>query len=334
VTVARATTRDVPVKIEAIGTLEATTTVNVKPLVGGELVTVGFSEGQTVRRGQLLFRIDPQPYHAVLAEARARLAGDEARAVDADRELDRAAKLRGRHVVSAADLDKAKAAAAALHATIALDRAAVVAARIDLGHCSIRSPITGRTGALLVHRGNIVKANDAPLVVIKQLRPIEASFSVPGRYLPLLLNRRAALEATIRRQNDHAAYHGQVTFVDNTVDPSTGTVTLKATLSNDNEQLWPGEFVDVSLRLEQQHNVVVVPTQAVQTGQQGNYVFLVKSDDTVWQQAVKLGPEADGVVAVKRGVSAGQTVVTDGQLRLRPGMKIARREALRTEARQ
>lgn len=332
---AQATVRDVPVTLEAIGTIEAHSTVQVKALVQGQLIRVGFAEGEIVKRGQLLFTIDPRPYRAAVAQARAKLAADRARVELADLDAARSKELLARKAGDRQDYDEARANADALHAAIDLDQAAVEQAQLDLDHCTIRSPITGRAGKLLVNQGNVVKSGSTnPLVVIREIQPIYASFALPQRNLDQVVSesQQHSLEATVRRRGDPTPLEGKVTFIDNAVDADSGTITLRAELPNRDGRLWPGEFVDVSLRVGDRPHAVVVPTQAVAAGQKGDYVYVVKADDTVEQRTVEVGPEADGSVVVEHGVTAGEKVVASGQLRLRAGMKVKEAPARTAEA--
>jgi membrane fusion protein, multidrug efflux system len=334
VAVAVAGRETVPVELVAIGAVEAYSTVNVKAQVGGELLRVAFAEGQMVRQGQLLFQIDPRPYRAALAAARARLAIDKAKAVRASLEAKRETRMVKDGTVSRSQLEETRANDEATRAALEADRADIDAAHLNLAHCTIRSPVTGRTGNLLVHPGDVIKANaDGAMVVLRQLRPIYVTFSLPEKHVSELRarSRAADLPATIQvpGQADHV---GKLSFIDNSVDPSTGTILLKALLPNDDEALWPGQFVDVALRLSQRHNAVVIPAHAVQPGQRGPFVYVVRPDRTAEPRDVVLGPEHRGRVVVDSGLVEGESIVTDGQIRLRPGSRVEAR-ALDEEAR-
>jgi multidrug efflux system membrane fusion protein len=313
--------------IRVIGTVESYSTVSVKALVGGELRRVSFEEGQNVRKGQLLFEIDPRPYEAALEQARAQLDRDKAQLKNAQADAERYAGLVEKDYVTPSEYDKVLTSAAALEATVQADDAAVKSAALELEYCTIRSPIDGRTGALMVHRGNIVKANaDTPLVVIEQMDPIYVSFFVPERSLTEIKNRQAegtlTVQATVPDSGSHSVA-GRLSFIDSTVDSQTGTVLLKATFSNPERLLWPGQFVNVGLTLATKNGALVVPTEAIQTGQQGSYVFVVKPDLTVESRPVVTGETMEHESVIEKGVSAGEKIVTDGQLRLVPGAKIA-----------
>ncbi len=318
--------RTVPLQLRAIGNVETIDTVAVKPLVGGELVEVRFREGTDVKTGEVLFTIDPRPYEAALHQAEANLARDEANARNARLEAQRGESLFGQGVLSREQHDALDNSADALDATVRADRAGVEAARLNLGYCTIRSPIDGRAGSLLVQRGNIVKAIDGgPLVVINRVEPVFVSFSLPERRLEEVKAARAAgrlsVEAIVAGEETRPL-SGELTFLDNAVDRTTGTIRLKGTFPNKERRLWPGQFVDVRLSTGARPDVVVVPTPAIQTGQAGTFVFVVGKDLTVEARPVVTGPEVDGSVIVEKGVEAGERVVTDGQIRLVPGAKV------------
>jgi multidrug efflux system membrane fusion protein len=360
VTVASVTQKTVPVEVDAIGNVEAYSTVSVKALVSGELMEVHFQEGREVKTGDLLFKIDPRPFESALKraegnlardtaqlhQAEANLARDTAQARNADVQVRRYEDLLKEGVVAKEVFDQFRTTADAFEATLQADRAAVEFAnaairsdkaaienaRLDLGYCTIRSPMIGRTGNVVVHRGNIVKANEnPPLVVITQIQPIYVSFSVPEQHLSDIKQHMAAgkldVSATIPKQETHAA-GGILTFVDNMVDRSTGTIRLKATFQNREKMLWPGQFVDVSLKLSTRPNCIVVPSRAVQTGQSGQYVFVVKPDFTVESRAVAPLMSTRGETVIEKGLQPGETIVTDGQLRLAPGVKIKVKKSL------
>jgi membrane fusion protein, multidrug efflux system len=316
----------VPLELRAVGNVETIDTVAVKPLVGGELVEVRFREGTDVKAGEVLFTIDPRPYEAALHQAEANLARDEANAHNGRLEAQRGESLFGQGVLSREQFDALNNSADALDAAVRADRAAVEAARLNLGYCTIRSPIDGRTGSLLVQRGNILKAIDGgPLVVINRVDPVFVSFSVPERRLGEVKAARAAgrlsVEAIVAGEETRPL-SGELTFLDNAVDRTTGTIRLKGTFANKERRLWPGQFVDVRLSTGTRPDVVVVPTPAIQTGQSGTFVFVVRRDLTVEARPVVVGPEVDGSVIVEKGVEAGEQVVTDGQIRLVPGAKV------------
>jgi multidrug efflux system membrane fusion protein len=272
VTVATVEQKTVPVSFRAIGNVEPIETVAVRARIGGELQRVFFAEGETVRAGSPLFAIDPRPYRAALAEAEAQLARNTALLAKAEADITRYAGLVQQDYVTKEQYDQITADAAALKAAVAADQANVETARLDLDYCTISSPVTGRTGTLNVKVGNLVKANDdQPLVTINQIRPINASFSVPAQLLPGVIARRAngiKVMAAVPGDSNPAA-EGSLSFVDNTVDTTTGTILLRATFANEDERLWPGQFVDLTVILGEEPGRIVCPSGAVQTGQQG-----------------------------------------------------------------
>jgi multidrug efflux system membrane fusion protein len=318
--------RTVPLQLRAIGNVETIDTVTVKPQVGGEIVGVHFREGTDVKAGQVLFTIDPRPYEAVLHQAEAALARDEANARNARLEAKRGDELFAQGVLAADQHDSLRNAADAQDAAVRADRAAVEVARLNLGYCTIRSPIDGRAGSLLVQRGNLVKAIDGgPLVVINRVDPLFVSFSIPERRLAEVKAARAAGElavVAVVAGEEGRPLSGELTFLDNAVDRTTGMIRLKGTFPNPERRLWPGQFVDVRLSIGSRPDVVVVPTPAVQSGQSGPFVFVVRPDLTVEARPVVTGPEVDGSVIVEKGVEAGERIVTDGQIRLVPGAKV------------
>jgi multidrug efflux system membrane fusion protein len=324
VTVAPATQRDVPVQVKAIGNVEAYSTVQVKSMVGGEIVRAGFTEGQDVRKGQLLFAIDPRPYQAALAQAEGNLARDEAQAANAQAQATRYAALFKDGVVSKEQYDQMVTQAKAATEVVRADHAAVETARVNLAYCTIVSPIDGRTGNVAVKVGNIVKANDVPLVTINQIRPIYVSFSVPQQFLPDIkkYERERKLPVQAKVPNEPADT-GVLTFIDNAVDPQTGMIKLKGTFSNGDHRLWPGQFADVVMTLATDKGAVVVPSAAVQTGQNGQFVFVVTKENKAEMRPVTIGRVVESETVIRSGVQPGEQVVTDGQLRLTPGVKVA-----------
>ncbi|HWB83633.1 MAG TPA: efflux RND transporter periplasmic adaptor subunit [Bryobacteraceae bacterium] len=353
VTVAVAAHRDVPVEIEVIGNVEAYSTISVKAQVGGELTHVYFKEGDYVKKGDLLFTIDPRPLEAALnqaianvardqaslGQAQANLARDEAQARYAESQATRYSQLFQGGIVSKDQAEQLRANADAVSQAVAADKAAIESAqanigaskatvenaRVQLSYTNIRSPIDGRTGVLNVKQGNVVTANTVDLMTINELRPVYVTFAVPEAQLPAIKRYMAVHQLEVRAQpqdNAAAASVGTLTFVDNSVDMTTGTIKLKGTFQNEDRRLWPGEFVRVTLRLTTQPNAVVVPNQAIQTGQDGSFVYVVKPDRTVESRPVKTGVRADQDMVVSEGLEAGETVVTEGQLRLAPGSRV------------
>ena len=331
VTVAVAQQKDVPVQIRAIGRVQPLSTVEVHALVTGQLTNVWFHEGQDVGKGDRLFTIDPRPYQATLAQAQANLARDVAQMQNAESAAARYADLVKKDYVTKEEYDKFTSGAAAARAVVAADRAAVESAQLDLSHCDIRAPIAGRTGGLQVHIGNIVHANDTTsIVVINQIAPIYVQFAVPETQLGSLRARGLSNVpvTALSQQGTTTLATGKLTFIDNTVDVSTGTITLKATFTNENRALWPGQFVTAAVTLQDRPNAVVVPSQAVQTGQRGQYIYVVRQDKSVEMRPVKVTDSDDQEAIIAAGINAGETVVTDGQLRLTPKSKVEVKRAL------
>ncbi len=318
--------RTIPVELRAIGNVEALTTVGIKARIGGQLMRVNFKEGQDVKAGDLLFVIDPRPQEASLKEAQAVLAKDTALAQKAQKDAVRYTDLVHRDFVSKQEYDQIRANAEALKATVAADKVAVENARLNLSYCYIKAPITGRTGNLLAFQGNMIKANeDNPMVVINQVEPIYVNFSVPEMHLTDIKKHmtqgKLQVTAIISKEAGNKAA-GVLTFVNNTVDKATGTILLKGTFANGDHRLWPGQFVDVHLRLTTRPGALLVPSQAIQVGQQGHYVFVVTPEATVEYRPVETGPVLNGETVVEKGLKPKETVVTDGQLRLVPGAKV------------
>lgn len=328
VNVDRAKVRTVPVQIRAIGTARVFATVAVRPRVDGELTEVHFREGEDVKKGDKLFTIDPRPYQTTLARAKAQLDRDQALLRGAELTLERSSRA-GAATVTAEELDRLRTEVTSAGATVAADRAAVRTAELQLGFTTIASPIDGRTGNLLVHAGNLVTAMEAnPLVVINQLSPIAVAFSVPEQHLAAihenLRKRGGKLPVAAGLRDGTPALPGELTFVDNAVDPTTGMVQLKATFPNTDRRLWPGRYVDVVVTLSDRPESVTVPAVAVQDGQDGSYVFVVGKDETAELRPVEVAfvaPDGDAVIA--KGLSGGEMIVTDGHLRVSPGGKVS-----------
>jgi multidrug efflux system membrane fusion protein len=326
VLVATVVEKTVPMELKVIGNVEAYSTVSIKARVGGQLVQVNFQEGQDVEKGQLLFVIDPRPLEAALKQAEANLARDKALANKAQADAVRYAELIRKQFVSQQEYDQAKATAESLAATVKADQVAVENARLMLSYCYIHAPISGRTGNLIAHMGNQIKADaDTAMVVINQIQPIYVSFAIPQQSLPeirrYMAEEKIPVEAIIAGQEDHPEV-GVLTFVNNTVDIATGTIQCKATFANPDKRLWPGLFVNVVVKLSTQPGAILVPAQAIQTSQEGEIVFVVKPDLTVEVRPVEVGRAIDGDVIVTKGLQPGERVVTDGQLRLVPGAKV------------
>jgi len=354
VSVAMAIQQSMPIEIRAVGTVEPSAVIQVKSQIGGTLMGVAFAEGSDVKEDDLLFAIDPRPYEealrqaeaslqrdsALLSQAQANLARDVAQSKSLQADAERYAQLAKDGVVSKSQTDQSTAAAesnkasinadqAAIESTRAAlesDRTAIDTAKLNLSYCEIHSPVSGRVGNLLVHQGNLIAANSATsLVTINRLEPIWVSFGVPEEHLAAI--RKSAegrqLPVSVSLQGDASQKAaGVLSVIDNTVDTTTGTIRLKATFDNKNRLLWPGQFVDAALTLGTQQNVVVVPAEAVQPGLRGQIVYVVKPDKTVETRVVTVGLTRGNMVVIAKGLKSGETVVTDGQLRLFPGAKI------------
>jgi len=330
VTTAKVARRDVPVVLEATGTVEPIRTVQVRAQTDGVITRVAFKEGDEVRAGQLLFQIDPRPYRAGLDKAAATLARDRAMADQAQRDLSRLGDLAAKEYVTAQQLDQAKAQAEQTQATLRADSAAMEQASLDLAYATVRAAISGRTGSVLAKEGNLVRAGSAdPLVVINQLAPIRVRFSLPSTDLAEIRKRVGhdlPVTATPVGTED-AVVSGVLNFVDNAVDTLTGTIALKAAFENKSHTLWPGELVRVRMELNVEKGVLVVPQSAVVTGQEGASLFAVMPDGTVQFRRVQVLRTSDSIAVLAGGVEPGEKVVTDGQLRLTDGAKVQLRES-------
>ncbi len=325
VTVAKVVQKSMPVEIRAIGNVEPYSTVSVKSQVAGEVERVYFQEGQEVRKADLLFTIDSRTFEAALHQAQANLSRDQAEAKLARLQSERYQKLFKEGIASQDQYDRARTSDEALGGALRADQAAVENAKIKLSYCSIYSPLEGRTGSLMVDQGNVVKANEVSLVVIHQIKPVYVNFSVPERFLAEIKTRMAAgnLKVVADIPGDaRGLLQGVLTFVDNAVDTTTGTIHLKGTFTNQDKRLWPGQFVNVVLTLAAQPNAIVVPSRAVQTGQSGEFVFVVKADLTAEMRPIVVSRSLEGEAVVEKGLKPGESVVTDGQLRLVPGGKV------------
>jgi multidrug efflux system membrane fusion protein len=351
--VAVATSEPMPVEVRGVGTVEATQTVEVRSLIEGELVRVGFAEGQDVQQGQVLFEIDSRRYRealrqseaaverdrAEIRQAEAALERDQAQLRNAGAEAARYAQLAKEGIVSKSQLDQfttqadvqrasvsaAQATLERARAALASDLAAVDRAKLELSYCTLRSPIAGRAGALLVHQGNLIRANDTPLVVIHQITPVRVSFNVPEQHAAEIRRQSARRKLEVRvspKDDPDSVARGELVLIDNAVDNTTGTIRLKARLANADRLLWPGQFVHAVLTLDTIPNATVVPAEAVQTSQTGEFVYVVRRDDTVEVRPVTLGHSIERKIRIESGVEPGDKVVVDGHLRLIPGARI------------
>ncbi|MEK7210403.1 MAG: efflux RND transporter periplasmic adaptor subunit [Candidatus Binatota bacterium] len=323
--VANVVQKTIPVELRAVGTVEAYSTVSVRSQITGSLTRVHFKEGRDVQKGDLLFTIDPRPFEAALKQAEAILARDVAQLENALQQARRYEELVKKQYVSQEQYDQIRTNAGALEAVVQADKAAVENARVQLSYCYIYSPVTGRTGSLLVSEGNVVRVNDAtPLLVINQVSPIYVNFTLPEQHLSEIKRRmdggNLGVEANL--QNENLDEQGVLSFVDNAVDRTTGTIRLKATFANDSRRLWPGQFAQVALTLSNQPDAIVIPSQAVQTGQDGQHVFVLKSDSAVELRSVVVSRTLDGEAVIEKGLQPGEKVVTDGQFLLGPGSKV------------
>ncbi|HVC12970.1 MAG TPA: efflux RND transporter periplasmic adaptor subunit [Burkholderiales bacterium] len=327
VSVAAVEQRTMPVRLTAIGNVDAYNTVALKARVDGQIVAVNFREGQAVRKGEVLFRLDPRPFDAALHQAEANLARDRANLDHADMQQRRYAELLHKNFVSQDAYAQYRTNAETATASLKASEAAVETARLNLQYCTIRSPIDGYVGRVMLQLGNMVKANDTnPLVVINQVQPVYVTFAVPEQRLAELRRHMAGgpLAVTVTSPDaGHAPRQtGKLVFVDNAVDQSTGTIKLRAQFDNRDLALWPGQFVNVSLKLYDQSGALVVPALAVQTGPQGEFVFVLKPDATTEVRKVAIARTEGDLAVVAEGLAKGEKVVTRGQLRLAPGVKV------------
>lgn len=326
VTAAKVEVRSEPLSLSFVGTVEPIESVSVKSQVSGVITRINFIEGQEVKTGQLLIQIDPRPFQADLDKALAQLAKDKAQAANAEIQAKRYVDLFNKQLVSQEQYDTALTQSEMLKSVVLADEAAVKEAKLNLEYSSITAPISGRTGGLLVKRGNVARSNDTTLLVINQMRPIRVGFAIPGNQLPVIqkYSSRSKLEVRVKpsRSDEKIEVKGRLAFIDNKVDTSTGTVALKAEFSNNEGFLWPGQFVDTELILAIEPAVLAIPTGAVVTGQEGTFVFIISSDNTVEKRLVKVNRSLNNTVVIDEGLKAGENVVTDGQMRLVPGAKV------------
>jgi multidrug efflux system membrane fusion protein len=325
VVVATVQQRNVPLQLRAIGRVETFSTVSLKSQVSGEILSVHFKPGQDVKKGDLLFKIDSRTFEAALRQAEGNLARDVAQLENAQIQARRYAQLAEQGIVAQQLADQTTASADALDASVRADRAAIDYAKLQIEYCTIRAPMDGRTGTLLVYPGTLVKSNDVPiLVVINQISPAYVEFAIPEQNLTAVKRHMTSGKLSVDAQipDDARPARGLLSFVDNTVDRTTGTIRLRATFANEDARLWPGQFVNVTLNLAEQANAIVAPSEAVQTGQAGQFVFVVKSDSTVEMRPVTVSRTTDGLAIIEKGLQPGEMVVTDGQVSLVPNAKV------------
>jgi multidrug efflux system membrane fusion protein len=317
---------DVPVLLNAIGTVQAFNTVTIKSRVDGQIVKIQFNEGQDVKAGTPLIQIDPRPYQAAVEQAQAAKEKDQAQLAMAQQDLARWSELVASGYKSRQTLEQTQAQAAQYQAAIKGDEAQINTARLNLEYSEIRAPIEGRLGARLVDVGNMVRATDAAgLVTITQLKPIFVTFTVPQEHLHKIREKQAGgplLVQAFGGDNKTLLAEGKLTVIDNAVDQPTGTIKLKATFANADERLWPGEFVNVRLVLMTRKGVPTVPAQTVQAGPTGSYAYVIKQDNTVERRPVEVAMVQDGVAVIAKGLNAGEQVVVEGQYRLTNGAKV------------
>jgi multidrug efflux system membrane fusion protein len=324
---AAAVQKDVPVRLFANGVVEAYQVVNIKSRVEGQVMQIHIQEGREVVKGQPMVTIDDRPYQALLEAARANAARDRIKWEKAKKDALRYAELLRKDYVTKAQAEQVQADAETLEATVKADEAALENAKLNVSYCSIPAPLSGRVGDILIDVGNMVRPGDAnPLMVIHQIQPVYVRFSAPENRLPEIQAQMQQHDLTVLTnfpEKQGNAKEGKLTFLDNTINRGTGTIDLKALFDNPDKSLWPGQFVDAYLILDSLPASVVVPSAAVQMGQAGNYVFVVKTDSTVESRPITAGIQTNGETVVEKGLAAGETVVTDGHVLLRPGSKVA-----------
>jgi multidrug efflux system membrane fusion protein len=335
VVVATVEQQDIPVQIHAIGNVEAYQTVFLRSQVNGQIQKIFFKEGDDVREGQLLFQLDKKPFQAELERAAGQLKRDQAQAENSRIQADRYSDLERQGIVAHEQADQLRAQAKAEAAAVEADKAALEAARVQLQYTDMLAPINARAGVLMINLGNLVKANDTPyLVQLNQVTPIYVTFSVPEGNLDRVRQRYASGQLKVlalpKGQADHPV-EGKLTFIDNGVDTTTGMFKLKATFHNKNRRLWPGQFVDVALELSTQKNAIVVPTKAIQNGQQGDYVYVVRADSTAESRAVKQSGTYENLTLISDGLKAGEQVVVNGQMRVVPNAKVVVQSTMPTQ---
>ena len=322
---ALATVQNIPVMIKAIGNMEASEVVAIRSQISGQLTNVAFREGQEVAKGSLLFQLDARSYQAELKKAEASLARNQTIMKNATKDYERYSQLVKDGIVTQEQAEGYRTKAESAAADVAADKASVENARTQLSFCTITSPISGRLGALVTDRGNVIKANDTVLVTINKLTPINASFTINDKELAALKSQMAAGKVSVSAEvpgTTGLKEKGIITFIDNSIDAATGMIRIKASFDNSKKLLWPGQFVNLSLTMAVLNNAVVVPSQAIQTGQNGQFVFVVTKENSAEIRPVSTGPAALGVTVITKGLQAAEQVVIDGQMRVIPGGKV------------
>ncbi|MCX7988953.1 MAG: efflux RND transporter periplasmic adaptor subunit [Thermodesulfovibrio sp.] len=318
--------KDVPIQIKTIGNVEAYHSVTIKSRIEGQLLVANIKEGDEIKKGQLLFIIDPRPYEETVRQAEANLLRDKAQLDFAKADLERYEELFKEQLVSKQQFEKIRTNYESLKSVVKADEAILKNARLNLNYCYIHSPIDGKIGALFVHPGNMIKANETQIATINQIMPIYVRFSLPEQELlrvkKAMTQNNLKTEVIIKAVDTNYTATGRVVFIDNAIDPSTGTIKLKAEFDNKNKLLWPGQFVNVVLTLDIKKDAVVIPYRALQTGQQGQYVFVITKDNTAEMREVNVGIRFGDDVVIEKGLNVDEIVVVDGQLRLTPGAKV------------
>ena len=330
VVVATAERRAMPVRIDTIGTVQTIAMVSIKSRIDGYIDSVLIHDGQYVTAGDVMFRLDGRAAQAQVMQFDAQLARDKAQLENAKRNVARDAPLVGKDFMSHQQYDTDQTTAQAFEASVAADQAALENAKVLLSYDTIAAPIDGRVGTIAIKAGNSIKANDLPLATINQVKPIYVGFNLPQRELPALREAMANAKVAVsaRPPGDTAAPAiGAVAFFDNAVDITSGTIAVRATFANDDQRLWPGQFVNVSVTTRIEPNAVIVPPAAVQVGQDGNYVFVIKPDNTAEVRAITVSRTVDGKSVVASGLAGGERVVVDGQMRLSNGTRVDIRSA-------
>jgi multidrug efflux system membrane fusion protein len=327
VTVTRAVSQNIPWDFDTFGSVEAFSSVNINSLVGGKIIKVGFLPGQKVKKGDILAQIDARPYEANLKQIQANMERDTVLAVDAERQARVKEELHRKNAVSEDDMFRTKAISESLKRAVKNDEANMDKARLDVEYCTIKAPFDGRVGDILIHEGSIIKPNDNTIATISAVTPSYVAFSLPERFLPVVRKlmadgKKIEVTAKIESAKNTVSSKGELCFIDNTVNQNSGTVRMKALFPNTDEELWPGQFVDVSVELSAGETYTAIPSDAVQNGQLGTQVFVVKNDSSVELRHVEVERATSGLSAISKGLQPGEAVVLAGQFRLVPGAKV------------